>query len=276
MLPEPLRRVVQMFARLPGVGEKTAQRFALSLMTEPQLVADCVAAMREAVDIPVTVKCRIGVDDSALPELLWDFVDQVAAAGTRTFIVHARKAWLKGLSPKENREIPPLRYDLVRALKRRRPDLEIILNGGLRAPAPVVPAPVVNVPGITVPGPVPVEAPDLPTPGPATPGRDAAAPAPERPIAALPPGDPEGPGPGPTPTSTPSPEPTPEPTPVPTPDPTPEPTPDPVIEHQNDTRNGSGAPLDANPDGSCNASGSGTPLLGLVLAILARMRRARL
>ena len=104
-------------------------------MAEPALVAACVAAMRSATPLPVTVKCRIGVDDSAEPEFLDDFVDTVATTGCTTFIVHARKAWLQGLSPKENREIPPLRYELVRKLKERRPDLRIILNGGLRSPA---------------------------------------------------------------------------------------------------------------------------------------------
>src|SRR5690606_7039552 len=107
-------------------------RFGACLMAEPALVADCVAAMVEAVRIPVTVKHRIGIDDQDEYEDLSRFVDQVAAAGCDTFIVHARKAWLQGLSPKENREIPPLNYERVFALKRDFPQLKIILNGGIR------------------------------------------------------------------------------------------------------------------------------------------------
>jgi tRNA-dihydrouridine synthase A len=103
-------------------------------MREPGLVAECVAAMRAATSLPVTVKCRIGVDDSDEWAFLLAFVDRVAAAGCGTFAVHARKAWLKGLSPKENREIPPLRYEIVERLKRERPALEILLNGGLTDP----------------------------------------------------------------------------------------------------------------------------------------------
>ena len=106
-------------------------RFGAVLMREPDLVADCVKAMQDKVDIPVTVKCRIGVDDQDPEVALFDFVETVAAAGITSFTVHARKAWLKGLSPKENRTIPPLDYELVRRLKRERPELEIILNGGL-------------------------------------------------------------------------------------------------------------------------------------------------
>lgn len=106
-------------------------RFGACLMQEPELVADCVSAMREAVSVPVTVKCRIGVDEQEPETALFDFVDTVAAAGIGSFTVHARKAWLKGLSPKENRTVPPLDYDLVRRLKAERPALEIILNGGL-------------------------------------------------------------------------------------------------------------------------------------------------
>ena len=106
-------------------------RFGACLMTEPALVADCVAAMIAAVAIPVTVKTRIGVDDQDSYEALQAFVATVAAAGCRTFTIHARKAWLSGLSPKQNREIPPLRYDVVYALKRDFPDLEIVLNGGV-------------------------------------------------------------------------------------------------------------------------------------------------
>ena len=106
-------------------------RFGACLMQEPELVADCVSAMREAVSVPVTVKCRIGVDEQEPETALFDFVDTVSAAGIGSFTVHARKAWLKGLSPKENRTVPPLDYDLVRRLKAERPALEIILNGGL-------------------------------------------------------------------------------------------------------------------------------------------------
>lgn len=106
-------------------------RFGACLMREPELVADCVSAMQAAVDAPVTVKCRIGVDEQDPEESLFGFVRAVSAAGCRSFTVHARKAWLKGLSPKENRDIPPLEYPLVRRLKAAHPELEIILNGGL-------------------------------------------------------------------------------------------------------------------------------------------------
>lgn len=105
--------------------------FGACLMREPQTVAACVAAMRAAVSIPVTVKCRIAIDEDPPRETLFNFVDQVADVGCEVFTVHARKAWLKGLSPKENREIPPLDYGLVKALKQARPDLTIILNGGI-------------------------------------------------------------------------------------------------------------------------------------------------
>ncbi|MFC2952725.1 tRNA dihydrouridine(20/20a) synthase DusA [Marinicaulis aureus] len=105
--------------------------FGACLMKTPDLVADCVAAMRSAVEIPVTVKCRIGVDDQDPEESLFGFVEKISASGCDVFIVHARKAWLQGLSPKENRTIPPLDYDLVRRLKRERPDLTIVLNGGI-------------------------------------------------------------------------------------------------------------------------------------------------
>ena len=105
--------------------------FGACLMREPQLVADCLAAMREAVSVPVTVKHRLGVDEQDPEETLFSFVETVAQSGVTSFSVHARKAWLKGLSPKENRDIPPLDYDIVRRLKVARPDLEIILNGGL-------------------------------------------------------------------------------------------------------------------------------------------------
>jgi tRNA-dihydrouridine synthase A len=106
-------------------------RFGACLMLEPALVRDCLTAMREAVDVPVTVKHRLGVDDQDAPRTLPAFVDTVAASGVTTFIVHARNAWLAGLSPKQNREVPPLDHELVRRLKAERPDLEIILNGGL-------------------------------------------------------------------------------------------------------------------------------------------------
>jgi len=106
-------------------------RFGACLMAEPELVADCVAAMRAAVTIPVTVKTRIGIDERDSYPDLTHFVDCVATAGCEIFIIHARKAWLHGLSPKENREIPPLRYDIVERLKADFPRLTIVLNGGL-------------------------------------------------------------------------------------------------------------------------------------------------
>lgn len=101
------------------------------LMAEPELVADCIAAMQNAVKIPVTVKHRIGIDDMDDYEGLVKFVSTIAETGCHTFIVHARKAWLKGLSPKENREIPPLQYDKVYQLKQDFPHLNIIINGGI-------------------------------------------------------------------------------------------------------------------------------------------------
>ncbi|MCB1485454.1 MAG: tRNA dihydrouridine(20/20a) synthase DusA [Hyphomicrobiaceae bacterium] len=106
-------------------------RFGACLMAEPQLVADCVAAMQARVEVPVTVKCRIGIDDQDAEADFQRFIEIVAKAGCRTFIVHARKAWLNGLSPKENREVPPLDYARVYRLKQARPDLEIIVNGGI-------------------------------------------------------------------------------------------------------------------------------------------------
>ncbi|MBX3480266.1 MAG: tRNA dihydrouridine(20/20a) synthase DusA [Caulobacter sp.] len=106
-------------------------RFGACLMREPELVAECMAAMKAAVDVPVTVKCRIGVDDQDPVESLFRLVELSAASGVETFIVHARKAWLKGLSPKENRDIPPLDYPLVYRLKAERPDLTIVINGGV-------------------------------------------------------------------------------------------------------------------------------------------------
>lgn len=108
-----------------------AGRFGACLMKEPALVAECVAAMSAAVSVPVTVKCRLGVDELEDYEHFRGFIDTVAAAGCRVFLVHARKAWLQGLSPKENREVPPLRYDWAARLKRERPELTIVLNGGL-------------------------------------------------------------------------------------------------------------------------------------------------
>jgi tRNA-dihydrouridine synthase A len=106
-------------------------RFGACLMREPKLVAECVAAMVAAVNVPVTVKCRIGVDEQEPREALGAFAEAVKAAGAAALIVHARKAWLDGLSPKDNRSIPPLDYPLVYALKRAHPDWPIILNGGV-------------------------------------------------------------------------------------------------------------------------------------------------
>ncbi|MCG7908941.1 MAG: tRNA dihydrouridine(20/20a) synthase DusA, partial [Candidatus Thiodiazotropha taylori] len=106
-------------------------RFGACLMLTPELVADCIKAMRDQVTIDVTVKHRIGVDDQDSYQALCDFVGKVSEAGCETFIVHARKAWLQGLSPKENREIPPLHYETVHQLKRDYPDLQIIINGGI-------------------------------------------------------------------------------------------------------------------------------------------------
>jgi tRNA-dihydrouridine synthase A len=108
-----------------------AGRFGACLMAEPDLVADCVAAMREAVAVPVTVKCRIGIDNQDIEADLTRFIDRVAAAGCAIFIVHARKAWLNGLSPRQNRDVPPLDHARVHRLKAARPDLTIIVNGGI-------------------------------------------------------------------------------------------------------------------------------------------------
>ena len=108
-----------------------AGRFGVCLMAEPGLVARCVRAMRRAVDVPVTVKCRIGIDDRDDYGFLRDFVGAVADAGCRTVIVHARTAILTGLTPKQNREIPPLRYEVAARVKADFPDLEIVLNGGI-------------------------------------------------------------------------------------------------------------------------------------------------
>ncbi len=106
-------------------------RFGACLMAEPELVAQCVAAMVQAVSIPVTVKSRIGIDERDSYEELVHFISTVADAGCKTFIIHARKAWLSGLSPKQNRDIPPLRYDVAYQIKQDFPGLEIILNGGI-------------------------------------------------------------------------------------------------------------------------------------------------
>jgi tRNA-dihydrouridine synthase A len=107
--------------------------FGACLMAKPQLVADCVRAMKDACDIPVTVKHRIGIDDMESYEELTAFIDPIAAAGCSTFIVHARKAWLQGLSPRQNREVPPLNYPWVYRLKRDFPSLNIIVNGGIQS-----------------------------------------------------------------------------------------------------------------------------------------------
>ncbi len=106
-------------------------RFGACLMLEPALVGECVAAMKAAVKIPVTVKCRIGIDEQDPNEALFSFAGAVKTAGTDALIVHARKAWLKGLSPRENREVPPLDYATVHRLKRAHPDLCVVLNGGI-------------------------------------------------------------------------------------------------------------------------------------------------
>jgi len=113
-----------------------AGRFGACLMREPGLVAESVAAMLAALAedgraVPVTVKCRLGIDDDERYEVFGDFIDRVAGAGCRTFVVHARNAWLKGLSPKENRTVPPLRYDWAYRLKRERPGLQVVVNGGI-------------------------------------------------------------------------------------------------------------------------------------------------
>lgn len=105
--------------------------FGACLMAQPELVAECVAEMQSKVKIPVTVKSRIGIDDQDSYAELFHFIDTIRSAGCRTFIIHARKAWLKGLSPKQNREIPPLRYEIVYQLKQDFPNLKIIINGGI-------------------------------------------------------------------------------------------------------------------------------------------------
>jgi tRNA-dihydrouridine synthase A len=108
-----------------------AGRFGACLMAEPELVADLIAAMGARAKVPVTVKCRVGIDDQDAEESLDHFIDTVVQGGCRTFILHARKAWLEGLSPKENRDIPPIDYDRVYRIKSRRRDLTIIVNGGI-------------------------------------------------------------------------------------------------------------------------------------------------
>lgn len=111
----------------------SAGRFGACLMAEPELVARCIKTMQDATSLPVTIKHRIGIDDLDSYDHLRRFVDTVAASGCTTFVVHARKAWLSGLSPKQNREVPPLRHDVVHDLKRDYPHLEIILNGQLQS-----------------------------------------------------------------------------------------------------------------------------------------------
>lgn len=111
--------------------------FGACLMKEPELVAQGVKAMSEAVSIPVTVKCRIGIDDSPDYTFLEDFISTVSEAGCKTFIIHARKAWLQGLSPKENRDIPPLQYDIAAKIKAAFPDLKIEVNGGIKTIAQI-------------------------------------------------------------------------------------------------------------------------------------------
>jgi tRNA-dihydrouridine synthase A len=120
-----------------GCPSERVQRgaFGACLMAEPALVADGVKAMQDAVDVPISVKHRIGLDDDESTTMLMDFVGQLHAAGCRMFIVHARNAWLKGLSPKQNREVPPLRYAVVLQLKKHFPDAQFILNGGIQTMA---------------------------------------------------------------------------------------------------------------------------------------------
>lgn len=120
----------------PSDRVKSGQ-FGACLMLNPTLVGDCVAAMRHAVKLPVTVKCRIGVDEHDSYAALHHFIKTIAEAGCEIVIIHARKAWLNGLSPKENREIPPLRYEVVRQVKQDFPALQIILNGGVKTLADI-------------------------------------------------------------------------------------------------------------------------------------------
>jgi len=116
-----------------GCPSERVQRgaFGACLMAEPDLVADCVRALQDAVAVPITVKHRIGIDRHENYGFVHRFVEILARAGCRTFFVHARNAWLKGLSPKENREVPPIRYEIVRRLKHEFPELEIVVNGGI-------------------------------------------------------------------------------------------------------------------------------------------------
>ncbi len=107
--------------------------FGACLMAEPDLVAECVASMKQKTSLPVTVKTRLGIDDRDSYEELSDFIKTVQKAGCETFILHARKAWLNGLSPKENREVPPLQYDVVYQIKKDFPELEIMINGGIKS-----------------------------------------------------------------------------------------------------------------------------------------------
>ena len=113
-------------------SDRVQGNFGACLMKDKNLVADCFKAMQDAVSIPVSIKCRIGVDEFDSWEFFRDFIGTIADAGCRVFIVHARKAWLKGLSPKENREVPPLNYDTVHRLKAEMPQLNISINGGKR------------------------------------------------------------------------------------------------------------------------------------------------
>lgn len=110
-------------------------RFGACLMATPELVADCVNQMMSRVTIPVTVKCRIGIDDMEDYDSFASFIQTVKTSGCNTFIVHARKAWLQGLSPKQNREVPPLKYEYVHRLKQEHPELKIIINGGIKTTA---------------------------------------------------------------------------------------------------------------------------------------------
>lgn len=134
-----------------GCPSERVQRgaFGACLMAEPRLVADCVKAMVDVVDVAVTVKHRIGIDKVESYAFVRDFVGTVAEAGCGVFMVHARNAWLKGLSPKENREVPPLRYELVHALKREFPQLVIVINGGITTDE-VVQAQLVELDGVMV------------------------------------------------------------------------------------------------------------------------------
>jgi tRNA-dihydrouridine synthase A len=122
-----------------GCPSERVQRgaFGACLMAEPALVADCIKAMRDACTLDVTVKHRIGLDDETSTAMVEDFIGQVAEAGCQTFIVHARNAVLKGLSPKQNREVPPLRYEVVQHLKRVFPHLQLIVNGGIATVADI-------------------------------------------------------------------------------------------------------------------------------------------